>query len=175
MQAFILLIKKEKKASKKARHRLHERGGEKKKEQQTKTPVLIKSRADSNPEMGEKAQYLMRESAEEEDLPQSFVAQSHWSQVSCQAIPWEFLHPALGSTKYQMVCKAQSFILYPRCFRCWAGCRQDTRAGATDMQKMEQNNATNRTTGKWDGVELRICSLAQACWAPAGAHSYSTF
>lgn len=62
-------------------------GGEKKKEQQTKTPVLIKSRADSNPEMGEKAQYLMRESAEEEDLPQSFVAQSHWSQVSCQAIP----------------------------------------------------------------------------------------
>jgi len=87
MQAFILLIKKEKKASKKARHRLHERGGEKKKEQQTKTPVLIKSRADSNPEMGEKAQYLMRESAEEEDLPQYFVAQSHWSQVSCQAIP----------------------------------------------------------------------------------------
>lgn len=49
-------------------------GGVEKKRNTTKTPVLIKSRAASNPETGEKAQDLMRESAtEEQDLPQSLL------------------------------------------------------------------------------------------------------
>lgn len=41
---------------------------------QTKGPVLIKSRVESNPEKGEKAPDLMREGAEEEqNSPQRFL------------------------------------------------------------------------------------------------------
>lgn len=107
MQAFILLIKKGKKASKIARHHLHERGGSKKKtakqlttKTQTKPPVLIKHRVDSNPAKWEKAPDLMRE-GEEQNWPRCFL------QSSCQTIPQEFLHLAFGSKKKnQMLCRA---------------------------------------------------------------------
>lgn len=58
MQAFILLIKEENKASKIVRHHLHESGGRKKKNPHTPQPnpeVLIKSSVDSKPEKREKA------------------------------------------------------------------------------------------------------------------------
>lgn len=79
---------------------------------QTKPPVLIKHRVDSNPEKGEKAPDLMREGVgQEQNSPQCFL------QHSCQAIPQEFLHPAFGSKKLIRCCAKQGpLFLPPHCF-----------------------------------------------------------
>lgn len=75
---------------------------------QTKPPVLIKHRVDSNPEKGEKAPDLMREGAgEEQNSPQCFL------QHSCQAIPQEFLHPAFGSKKWSQVVQSRALYSCP--------------------------------------------------------------
>lgn len=179
MQAFILLIKQEKSKQNSKTSFTWKRGEERKNKAQpttktqTKPPVLIKSRVDSNPESGKKAPDLMREGAEEEqNSPQFSLA----LLPSDPSIPWGFLHPAFGGKELSAVLQGALYFA-PHCSTNWGGCK--TRVGLQGAACGSQRMGWFHGSSCWDGEgsgQRDLLQKTKLCRTPSKtAFSYFTF